>query len=234
MVLTNPVNVPKSEPAPEPARPEPAARPAPAAGGASGGFVAAFERGAGMPAGAVAGRSDEQFAEELGALFRTAADGLATMLKARTETKSAIRSSEVTQFGRMDNNPLKFSPTIEQAMKVMFGETPDGYMGARETIERSLTDLQKHQLFTFNAMQQALTALIADLEPDNIAGDTSKDGGLAGIVSSRRAKLWDIYVERYRSKSAHHQRGMIDAFMLLFADKYDEQSAASSGRGQGS
>ena len=72
-------------------------------------------------------------------------------------------------------------------------------------------------------MQQALSALIEDLDPENIAGATSKDGGLASIVSSRRAKLWDIYVERFRSKSGAQQRGMVGAFMLLFADMYDRQ-----------
>ena len=142
---------------------------------------------------------------------------------ARQETKSAIRSSEVTQIGALENNPLKFSPSIEDAMKVMLGEKTRSYLDAQKTVEQSFADLQKHQLYTFNAMQQALTALIEDLDPENIAGATSKDGGLASIVSSRRAKLWDIYVERFRSKSSAQQRGMVGAFMLLFADMYDRQ-----------
>ena len=119
-------------------------------------------------------------------------------------------------------------------MKIMFGETPDGYLGARETLERSFADLQKHQLFTFSAMQQALIEWMDYLDPDTIAGDTSEDGGLAGLVSSRRAKLWDTYVERYRSKATHQQRGMIDAFMLLFSSKYSEQARAADSRGPGS
>ena len=65
--------------------------------------------------------------------------------------------------------------------------------------------------------------VIEDLDPENIAGATSKDGGLAALVSSRRAKLWDTYVERFKAKSAHHDRGMIDAFMILFAEMYDRQ-----------
>ena len=163
-----------------------------------------------MPAGTVSGRADERFAEEVGQLFRLAAEGLTQMLNARSEIKTAMRSDEVTQFSRRDNNPLKFSPTVEQAMKIMFGETPDGYLGARETMERSFADLQKHQLFTFGAMQQALIEWMDYLDPETIAGDTSEDGGLAGLVGSRRAKLWDTYVERFRSKAtpstARHDR----------------------------
>ena len=216
--LVNPVSVPARE---QPAPPEPAPAPAPATG--AGGFVAAFERGAGLQPGAVAAASEQAFAEELGQLFRMTAQNLQAMLLARQETKSAIRSSEVTQIGALENNPLKFSPTIEDALKVMFGEKTRSYLDAGKTLEQSFADLQKHQLYTFNAMQQALAALIKDLEPETIAGDTPKDGGLASLGSSRRAKLWDIYVERFRSKSAGHQQGMVGAFMLLFADMYDRQ-----------
>lgn len=213
--LVNPISVPNKE--------VPAAAPPAAGGGATGSFIAAFERGAGLPAGAVSAASDEAFGEMLGQLLHLTAQHLQAMLMARQETKSAIRSSEVTHIGALENNPLKFSPSIEDALKVMFGEKTRSYLDARQTVEQSFTDLEKHQLYTFNAMQQALTSLIEDLDPEHIAGDTSKDGGLAGIVSSRRAKLWDTYVERFRSKSSGHQRGMVGAFMILFAEKYDQQ-----------
>ena len=224
--LINPISVP--------ARKEPPASvsSAPDTATAAGSFIAAFERGAGLPPGTVSGRVDEQFAEEIGQLFRLASEGVTVLLRARSETKTAMRSDDVTQFSREDNNPLKFSPTVEQAMKIMFGETPDGYLGARETMERSFADLQEHQLLTFSAMQQALIEWMNDLDPDAIAGDTSQDGGLAGLVNSRRAKLWDIYVERYRTKATHQQRGMIDAFMLLFSSKYSEQARAANQPGQ--
>ena len=206
--LVNPVSVPDGEPH----------------GGAAarGAFIAAFERGAGLPAGAVATKSDEEFAEELGRLLHMTAQNLQAMLHARQETKSAIRSSEVTSIAALENNPLKFSPSVEDAMKIMFGEKTRSYLDAQQTVEQSFGDLQRHQLYTFNAMQQALTTLIDDLDPERIAGDTSEEGGLAGLVSSRRAKLWDTYVERFRSKSSH-QRGMVGTFMLLFAEMYDRQ-----------
>lgn len=209
---------------PEQPAPAPTAEPAPtAAAGPAGSFVAAFERGAGMPAGSVAGRSDEVFAEELGELMKTVTQNLQAMLLARAETKSAMRSSERTMIGALENNPLKFSPSPEDAMRVMFGEKTRSYLDAAQTVEQSFGDLQKHQVQTFGAMQQALQALIDDLDPKSIAGATSKDGGLAGLVSSRRAKFWDTYVERFTAKSARHERGMIDAFMILFAEMYDRQ-----------
>ena len=217
------------QPAPQQSAPQqPAAAPVEAPAVTAGtqqtqNIVEAFERGAGLPAGSVSGRSDEQFAEELGHLFRSVTQSLQAMLLARAETKSAMRSTERTMIGALENNPLKFSPTPEDAMRIMFGQKTRSYLDATQTVEQSFADLQKHQMLTFGAMQSALQVLIEDLDPENIAGATSKDGGLAGLVSSRRAKLWDTYVERFNAKSAHHDRGMIDAFMILFSEMYDRQ-----------
>jgi type VI secretion system protein ImpI len=197
--------------------------PTPRAAGDAGDFVAAFERGAGMPAGSVSERGDEALAEELGRLFRLVTQNLQAMLAARAETKSAMRSSERTMIGALENNPLKFSPTPEDALRIMFGAKTRSYLDATQTVESSFRDLQQHQVQTFAAMQQALQALIEDLDPNSIEEATSKDGGLAGIVGSRRAKFWDTYVERFRAKSARHERGLIDAFMILFAEMYDRQ-----------
>jgi type VI secretion system protein ImpI len=211
-------------PAPAPRAPDPAA-PAPAAPVASAGsWVAAFERGAGLPPGSVArAGGDDALAEEMGRLFHIVAENLKAMLAARDETKNAMRSSQRTMIQAMENNPLKFSPTPEDAMRIMFGEKVRSYLDARQTLEASFNDLKSHQMMTFNAMQQALQALIDDLNPEKIAQATASDGGLAGLVSSRRAKLWDIYTERYKAKSGRHERGMIDAFMILFAEMYDQQ-----------
>lgn len=227
----------QAEVAPEPASGQPSAglaaqwtnRPdappdaAPRQSGGGEGVVAAFARGAGLPAEAFGGKDAEAFAEELGQLFRLTCDNLKAMLKARDETKGAMRSADRTMIGAIQNNPLKSLPTSADAMRVMFGPPTDSYLAAQPTIERSFADLKDHQIRVFSAMQQALKALIEDLSPDGIAETTPGDGGLASIVSSRRAKLWDIYVERYKSKSARHERGMVDAFMLLFSEMYDAQ-----------
>jgi type VI secretion system protein ImpI len=204
--------------------PAPVATPAPSQSGSD--WVAAFERGAGLPAGAVQRpQGDDALAEELGQLFRLVTENLKAMLSARDETKNAMRSSQRTMIQALENNPLKFSPTPEDAMRIMFGEKVRSYLDARQTLEASFGDLKTHQMKTFTAMQQALQALIEDLSPEKISEATSSDGGLAGLVSSRRAKLWDIYAERFSAKAGRHERGMIDAFMILFAEMYDRQGS---------
>jgi type VI secretion system protein ImpI len=47
------------------------------------------------------------------------------------------------------------------------------------------------------------------------------DRGLGGLVGSRKAKLWDAYVERWRAKTKRSDGRLSEAFMLLFAESYD-------------
>jgi type VI secretion system protein ImpI len=70
-------------------------------------------------------------------------------------------------------------------------------------------------------MQHALTLLLADLDPQTIDRDTEANVGIAALVGSRKAKLWDAYVARWQARFRREGDGPVDSFMLLFADCYD-------------
>ncbi|MBV8422701.1 MAG: hypothetical protein JOZ26_22090 [Hyphomicrobiales bacterium] len=103
----------------------------------------------------------------------------------------------------------------------MFGPPTRQYLGAQATIEQSFTDLKTHQILTYGAMQSALDALFEDLAPENVDRSAEPDRGLSGLILSRKAKLWDIYVERWRAKTKRADGRLLDAFMALFAEAYD-------------
>ncbi|MBV8593639.1 MAG: hypothetical protein JOZ27_04980, partial [Caulobacteraceae bacterium] len=89
------------------------------------------------------------------------------------------------------------------------------------TIERSFADLKTHQILTYGAMQSALDDLFEDLAPERIDKSVEPDRGLGAIVGSRKAKLWDVYVERWRAKARRSDGRLFDAFTALFAEAYD-------------
>ena len=70
-------------------------------------------------------------------------------------------------------------------------------------------------------MQQALDMLVEDLDPQKIELDSGGDRGLAGMVGSRKARLWDAYIARWHAKARRHEGGMLDVFMDYFAECYD-------------
>jgi type VI secretion system protein ImpI len=184
-------------------------------------FMRAFARGAGIPEEVVAWRNGEELAELLGTLMRVIAEDLKQLLMARAESKRLARSTNQTMVQAVDNNPLKFSPTPEDALRLMFGKPTSGYLDARRTLEQSFKDLKIHQVKTYAAMQHALRMLVEDLDPQAIAESTEADKGLAALVGSRKAKMWDVFAARWQAKTAPHEDGLVDAFMLYFAECYD-------------
>ncbi|VTZ28367.1 hypothetical protein MPC1_8710002 [Methylocella tundrae] len=70
-------------------------------------------------------------------------------------------------------------------------------------------------------MQGAVKMLIEDLDPEDIEKTLEPDRGLSALIASRKAKLWDAYVARWRAKAHRHDDGLIGAFMFYFPQCYD-------------
>jgi type VI secretion system protein ImpI len=184
-------------------------------------FLQRFARGAGIPAEALASDDPGAFAEELGALMRVVAVELKQLLAARAESKRIARSASQTMIQAQDNNPLKFSPTVDDAMKLILGRPTSGYLTARKAFEESFRDLKAHQIKTYSAMQHALRLLVEDLDPQAVTESLPAERGIEALIGSRKARLWDAYVARWDAKTAPYEDGLVDAFMLYFAECYD-------------
>lgn len=201
----------------EPASPQPGT-PAPISMGE---FMQRFAKGAGVAPQALTTQDPGAFAEQLGGLMRLIAEELKGLLAARAETKRIARSTSQTMIQAQDNNPLKFSPTVDDALQLIFGQPRSGYLDARRAFDESFRDLKAHQIKTYSAMQHALKMLVEDLDPQAINEATAQDGGISGLIGSRKAKMWEAYVARWDAKTAPYENGLVDAFMIYFAECYD-------------
>jgi type VI secretion system protein ImpI len=184
-------------------------------------FVRLFAQGAGLPEDALAGKDPAELAEQLGQLMRLVAENVKQLLEARQMAKRLARSSNQTMIQALNNNPLKFTASAEEALRIMFGPPTRSYLDARRALAQSFDDLKAHQVRTFSAMQQALRLMLGELDPEVIENTTAGDRGLAAMVGSRKARLWDIYVARWQARTQSHSDGMLNAFMDYFAECYD-------------
>jgi type VI secretion system protein ImpI len=204
--------------------PRPASPRAPASAVASGGdlhLLLRIARAAGIAERAFEGRDPAAIADDIGAVLRLTAHNLTQMLSSRSETKGLMRSANRTMIRALENNPLKFTASPDEALSVMFGPPTKNYLDAQAAVERSFADLKAHQIQTFGAMQAALEALFEDLAPEKIDRSVDADRGIGALVGSRKARLWDAYVERWRAKAKRSDGRLTEAFMTLFAESYD-------------
>jgi type VI secretion system protein ImpI len=103
----------------------------------------------------------------------------------------------------------------------MFGPPTQSYLNALRAFTQSFDDLKAHQVKTFSAMQHALRKLLTELDPDIIDKTSKDDRGLANVLGSRRARLWDIYSTRWKTLTQSNEDGMLNAFMNYFVEFYD-------------
>src|SRR5262249_42941461 len=156
-------------------------------------------QGARVPADYFAQRDPAEMAELMGQLIRLVIEGTMQLLNARQQAKRLARSSSHTVVEAFNNNPLKFSPTAEDALRILFGPTTRSYLDAYSALAQSFDDLKNHQVRTYAAMQHALIAFMQELNPNTIERDGG-DHGIASLVGSRKARLWDAYVARWQAK----------------------------------
>ena len=159
-------------------------------------------------------------ATEIGRALHALSEELSSLLQARAVARRSVRSGQVTMIGREDNNPLKFMPSPDQALSAMFGPPRPGFQRGGEAIRAAFGDIKRHQYATHAAIQPALARLLDDLAPETIEARVKA----AGLLSNRRARAWETFVERWDAKAQAHDNGMLDVFLTYFAEAYDDEA----------
>ena len=199
----------RQEPSPAPVHPQ----------GENAAAIADFARRVAQAAG-IPDQAPTQDPEQLGILIRLVTENMRQLLNARLQAKRVARVSNQTMIQALDNNPLKFAPTTEDALRIMFGPPSASYLDARRALEEAFADVKEHQVRTYSAMQQALKMLLDDLDPQAIEEATG-----SGMLGSRKSRAWDTYSERWKAKTRGQDEGILGVFMQYFAECYDSGGA---------
>lgn len=184
-------------------------------------FLDAFARAAGVPSESLSHRSPEELGALLGSLLLAITGEMQQLLQARVQAKRLARSGEHTVIQPEDNNPLKFCPTPEDALRIMLGPPTRSYLEAQKAMASGFADLKRHQIQTYSAMQKAVEELMSSFDPAQIERAVPSQPAMASLVKSRKAQLWDAYVATWETQTNHQTEGLIQKFMLHFGRFYD-------------
>jgi type VI secretion system FHA domain protein len=114
---------------------------------------------------------------------------------------------------------LKFLPGAEQALEAILFRPRAGFLSGSSAFTGALGDLRTHQVATLAAIQPALAKLLEDLSPDAVEAAIGSKGFLAG---SRKQRAWDHFVAAWDARAHPHDNGILDAFLALFAEAYED------------
>lgn len=192
----------------------PAARPrAPQRGDVPG--MDAFLAGAGISESTLATLTPKM-AFVLGRTFREAVHGTMTVLMARAKMKSEFRL-DMTVIRPEENNPLKFSLGIDEALQKLVAAPSRGHLGAVDAMREAYQDIQAHQIAVMAGMRAALKAVLNKLHPTRLERRLQSGSMLDAVLPQvRKARTWDLFTELYND-IAHEAE---EDFERLFGEEF--------------
>ncbi|MCK9608281.1 MAG: type VI secretion system-associated FHA domain protein TagH [Methylomonas sp.] len=149
-----------------------------------------------------------------GELLRSMVQGLMQVLRARAELKSQFRVS-VTTMRSVDNNPLKFTPNVDDAIKLILAPTNPGFLPPKQAVSEGFNDIMNHQIAMTAGIQAALAEILRSFDPQRIEKTQAE-----GVLFQKKTKCWEYYVEKYPQLKAVAQE---EFFGDAFADAYEKQ-----------
>ena len=166
----------------------------------------------------------EAFLRSVGALLRTMVAGLSTTLMARTQFKSEMRLG-VTTIRATENNPLKFSVSVEDALERLLLRETRGFMPAQEAVKQGFEDIQAHEMAMIAGLRSALDELLGRFDPTALEAELADKSLDKLLPMVRKSRCWDLLGERHAQISAAASEDFMKVFGEAFSEAYDEQVA---------
>ncbi len=189
-------------------------------------LLRAFLTGAGVPNLEMPTHLTPEFMTLIGQLLRESTQGTLDLLLARSMTKSEIRADR-TMIAPQDNNPLKFSPNVEAALVHLLAPKGRGFMTPQQAMKDAHDDLRAHQFGFMAGMRAALAGVLERFDPQTLEQrlTTQKNMMDALFPMNHRAKLWDLFIERYSDISREAEEDFHALFGKEFLRAYEAQVA---------
>jgi len=160
---------------------------------------------------------------QLGQILRVAIQGLMEVLVARKQVKDHFRMA-MTIIRPVENNPLKFSPTVEDAMYTLFVKRNPGYLGPVDAFGEAFDDLSFHQLAMLAGMRAAFFATLQRFDPAAIETAHQRAAGKkAGIFGGAKPAYWDMFRQQYEQLTRDSEANFQQIFGEAFVRAYDDQ-----------
>src|SRR5882724_11298421 len=159
----------------------------------------------------------------VGEMMRIAVEGIQSLITMRASAKSEMQA-DMTMMQLSDNNPLKFSPDAQLALQLLLKPPARGFLDGSAALRGALTDLQLHQVGMTAGMRSVLEAVLERLDPAKLEALPVKRSLFDRLSRTRRrAALWDLYLQQYRSLRDESQDNFQHFFGEAFREAYEAQ-----------
>ena len=174
-------------------------------------------------AGIDAARVTPELSAQFGQILRVVVAGLMDVLRARERIKDEFRM-RMTTFKQADNNPLKFSANVEDALHNLLVKRNAAYLGPVEAFEDAFQDLRNHQMAMLAGMRVAYDAMLKEFQPEQLQEEFDRHlKGGSFLSGPAKMKYWELYRNRFHDMVKDADSSFRNLFGDEFAKAYEEQ-----------
>jgi type VI secretion system FHA domain protein len=188
--------------------------------------------GAGVPDAAIT----PELSRNLGEIIRIVVAGLMDILQSRQRIKEEF-GIQHTMFRPADNNPLKFSANIEDALHNLLVKRNAAYLGPVDAFADAFDDLRDHQLAMLAGLRVAFDAMLTEFDADRLqeAFDTQMSKHALPLIPAKM-RYWELYREKcqelVKDPDATFDRLFGEEFRRAYEEQFRKLKAARRSRGQ--
>ena len=190
----------------------------------------AFLKGAGLRPMDLEDQEASVMLHQLGQLMRELVIGLTDSLHFRAEQKNKLRIPG-TIIQAKNNNPLKFSAGVDEALGALNSEPSAEYQNAIHSTREAFQDIKIHQEAMLDAARIALSDFVERLDPDEL--EQSFDHGKKRntfIGAANKLRYWDMYRDIFQALSQRAPGQFPQIFADEFSRAYEEEVARLEGK----
>ena len=164
-----------------------------------------------------------ELAQNLGEILRVVVAGLIDVLHSRQRIKEEFRMRQ-TIFRPVDNNPLKFSANVDDALHNLLVKRNAAYLGPVDAFADAFDDLRDHQLAMLAGMRVAFENMLADFDPERMQEEFDRQiAKLSLPLMPAKLRYWDLYREKREAIKKDPEAAFARLFGEEFARAYEEQ-----------
>lgn len=169
--------------------------------------------------------TDEQIGEigeMTGELMREIVDGMMQVLRSRTSIKNEFRMN-VTTIQPVENNPLKFSVSVDNALENIFIKKTNAYKQPIEAFREGFQEIGEHQIAMIAGIRHGFERMMEHFNPVNLEKSFNKQGKSGVIPGLQKAKYWSSYTEYYAEFVDNMESSFQHLFGSDFVNAYEDQ-----------
>ena len=181
-----------------------------------------FLKGAGITA-PLPERASIELMNTIGAMLRIAVEGLYRLVAMRALAKDEMQAP-LTRTRVRDTNPLKFAADAGVALQLMLKPPARGFLAGPAALRDAVVELESHQVGVMAGMRSALEVVLDRFDPTKLEASLGARSLFESLQPARhKARLWDLYLEHFRSLRRETQEDFQHFFGKAFREAYEAQ-----------